>query len=544
VDLTLPAGASAEVDLVQPLGGPVPLAEAGLYRSVPFERALAEFREYWDRLLAPAATFRTPEAHLNSLHRAVLAQLLINADGDVMPYGAQPSVYEGSLFGVEEGFAMIALAQSGLLGDAQRYMDGTYLTPAFLRKVDTYQSMDDRHQQYRNGLQPSYAVRTFRLSGDEQWIRRHLPLLRECAEWTIAARRQTMADAGTERPLHWGLLPEWAYGGDIGHVLCYALYANFACLRGLWDTAWLMQELGDRPTAERYFAEAGDYARCIERAVDGSIRREQTPPFLPMQLYASEPVGNDYDQLFDGLALDLRPFHPNDSRVNVITDWLEQTNQTFCRLPRFRPGSAKGGLDAIYSIGLVLTKLQQDRIDEFLLGFYGFLAFNVERDTFASRETNVIYASDLHARNDYGAPDLSDPVPCSAAVALQYLRAMLVTERWEAPGDAPRDLLLLHGAPRAWFADGQTVEVRGAPTDFGKIGFRVVSRVARGVIEAEVVPPARWPWHTLSLRLRHPEGLPMRAVTVNGQPWSAFDARRDTVTLRPGPPRFRVEARY
>ena len=36
------------------------------------------------------------------MFKAVLTQLFINAERDIMCYGAAPSVYEGAVFGVEE----------------------------------------------------------------------------------------------------------------------------------------------------------------------------------------------------------------------------------------------------------------------------------------------------------------------------------------------------------------------------------------------------------------------------------------------------------
>ena len=53
------------------------------------------------------------------------------------------------------------------------------------------------------------------------------------------------------KPLHWGLLPQWAYGGDVVNVLGYPFYANLCCWRGLVDTAWVLNELGDQETKRR-----------------------------------------------------------------------------------------------------------------------------------------------------------------------------------------------------------------------------------------------------------------------------------------------------
>jgi len=544
VPVDIPAGGSAAVDLVQPHDVSAPLSDAQAYREASLNSATERFRAYWGDLLRQAMTVDVPEARVNGMYRSILAQILINADGDVMYYGSEPGCYDKSLFGVEEGFCTTALAFCGLQADAQRYLDGTYLTPEFLAKIPEYTDTAYRHQQYRNGLQPHYAVLAYRFGRDRAWIEKHLGLIRECADWTAGQHQRTMASADGERPLEWGLLPKWAYGGDIGDVLCHQLYPNAACWRGMADTAWLLGNLGDRDAAAVYRAEAADYRAAIERAADGNYRPEHDPPFLPFRLYADEPTEGDYYQLFAGILLDLYPFDPLGQRTDRVMDYLERDNRMFCGLPRFRVNVGAGGLDGIYGLGYVLTKLQQDKIDEFLLGFYGYLAFNLERGTFAGRETNAIYASDVHVSASYPVPDMSDPLPSGSAVALHYLRNMLVTEEVGADGEADGNLLLLSGAPRAWFADGQRIAVRNAPTYFGKVSVEVKSAVALGRIEAVVHPPTRDPWGLIKLRLRHPDRVLMKRVTVNGREWTGFDAERDLVILPPGSEEYRVVAEY
>ena len=338
-----------------------------------------------------------------------------------MPYGAAPSVYDGALFGIEESYAMLALAQWGLVQDAQRYLDATYLTPEFLQKVDTYRDYRDRHQQYRNGLEPHYAVAAYRLSRDRAWIERHLPCCASVPNGRSSSVKRRWNRERRSVRCTAGLLPKWSYGGDIAEVECYALFANFCCWRGLVDTAWLLRELGDESTAQRYAAEAAAYRQDIERAIDGSYRSERTPPFLPLRLYADEPDEQmDYYQLFAGCMLDVEFLEPGQRHYRWITDFLEADNRVFCGLPRFRRDAGAGGLDALYGKGYLLGKLREDSVREFLLGFYAYLAFNLDHDTFTSRETNVVYASDLHVRSTYNVPDQSDPVPCSSAVRTPF----------------------------------------------------------------------------------------------------------------------------
>lgn len=501
--LCLPAAGEIAVDLVHPQKKDISRTEAAALRKLSYDTALCEFCSLWNKALENVICFHLPEPRVENMVRAVLAQLLINADGDIMPYGAAPSVYEGSLFGIEESYAMLGLAQWGLQDEAARFLDATYLTPDFLKKVDVYQGYDDRHQQYRNGLQPHYAVATYRLAGNRAWIEKHLPLMRECAEWTIRERRKTMAADSADRPLHAGLLPQWAYGGDIAEVQCYALYANFCCWRGLVDTAWLLDELGDTETAARYRQEAVAYRRDIDRAIAGSYRADRSPPFLPLRLYAEQPDEQmDYYQLFAGCMLDVEYLEPSGQHAKWINDYLESDNRLFCGLPRFRRDAGPGGIDALYGKGYLLNQLRVGAVREFLLGFYAFLAFNMDHTTFTSRETNVIYSSDRHLRTGYYVPDQSDPVPCSSAVALQLVRHMLATEL-SSQVDAPPDtLLLLGGVPQHWLAPGQSLEFKDLPTVFGPVSLAIES--SERSIHVRVSPPTRRPPQTLRIRLGHP----------------------------------------
>jgi len=85
---------------------------------------------------------------------------------------------------------------------------------------------------------------------------------------------------------------------------------------------------------------------------------------------------------------------------------------------------------------------------------------------------------------------------------------------------------------------------RHAPTQFGEVSYRIKSSVASGTIEAEIGPPARKTPDVIIIRLRHPEGKPMRSVTVNGQAHADFDAARETVRVVPTGEAIRIVATY
>jgi hypothetical protein len=136
------------------------------------------------------------------------------------------------------------------------------------------------------------------------------------------------------------------------------------------------------------------------------------------------------------------------------------------------------------------------------MGFYAFLAFNMDHTTFTSRETNVIYSSDRHLRTGYYVPDQSDPVPCSSAVALQWVRHMLATELSPQVDTAPDTLLLLGGVPQHWLAPGQSLQFQDLPTAFGPVSLAIT--FSDRSIHLRVSPPTRRPPQTIRIRLGHP----------------------------------------
>jgi len=105
-------------------------------------------------------------------------------------------------------------------------------------------------------------------------------------------------------------------------------------------------------------------------------------------------------------------------------------------------------------------------------------------------------------------------------------RTMLVQERGN-------ELWLAPFVTNSWLKDGMTVAVRNAPTHFGPVSYRVQSSAAAGAIEAVIEPPRDNQPSRLVLRLRHPEGKPIRNVTVNGRRHRDFDPLREAITLLP-----------
>jgi hypothetical protein len=120
---------------------------------------------------------------------------------------------------------------------------------------------------------------------------------------------------------------------------------------------------------------------------------------------------------------------------------------------------------------------------------------------------------------------------------LHQTRTMLVTER----GD---QLWLAPFITSNWLKDGRSLSVSNAPTRFGPVSYQVESHLSEGYIRAAIQPPMRQPPSQIVLRLRNPEGTPIRSTRVNGKRHSGFDKASGLVRLKPIDQTLNLEVVY
>ncbi len=91
---------------------------------------------------------------------------------------------------------------------------------------------------------------------------------------------------------------------------------------------------------------------------------------------------------------------------------------------------------------------------------------------------------------------------------------------------------------------GKKITVKNAPTNFGTLAYEIVSDVQNGKVRATVALPSRNPPRAVLLRLRHPTQALIKSVTVNGRPWTDFDAAKELIRLHDLQGTVQVEAVY
>jgi hypothetical protein len=170
--------------------------------------------------------------------------------------------------------------------------------------------------------------------------------------------------------------------------------------------------------------------------------------------------------------------------------------------------------------------LLRDEPDAVVRAFYSYMASAFSHSVFEPVEHRWTHGQ-------YFGP------PSTDGAWFELYRNMLVHERDD---DA---LVIAQATPRAWLRDGQKIEVARAPTYYGAVSATIESRAGAAELHAEVeMPRAKVP-ATLLVRFRHPDRKRMQTVTVNGQPWTDFDAAGEWVRIpNPRAAHYAIVVRY
>jgi uncharacterized protein YozE (UPF0346 family) len=450
----------------------IPLAEHSPQRS--FDEALEQVETDCETYLASGSTLSIPEPTLDRLWRALLLHNRLFVRDGVMRYGLFPGVYDGGVFGVEEGWNIVALAQFGHADEAAVALRKTFFDPQFLSK-------SGQHHQYRNGLALTYAAELFGLTGNRELLNELWPQIAESAEWICESLRSTQFLVDGQRPTHYGLMPKHTYGGDLTEP-AYSLYGSSTCWRGIRDAAQLATVMQDR-RSHTWLAVAAEARRNLHSAAERSYRKDGKPPYLPFRTDDSGPVPSaaDYHQLFASLVLETALFGWHGRWSHEITDYLEQTGRQVLQVARFDQWFGRLGVDAEYSRGTQLCAIHRREFSRFYLGLLGQVGLSCDPSTFVSPETAIVLF-EQHEWNDRmrtlaEQPSRCDSDPCSAgtAVMLQYLRMLFVCEERDED-DVPTGTLLI-GAPMpaSFFAPGQHFAGTNLSTALGTISLRCES---------------------------------------------------------------------
>ncbi|MBI3192598.1 MAG: hypothetical protein HYZ36_08030, partial [Pedosphaera parvula] len=475
-----------------------PLSDASMISLTPktYAEQRAACAKTWREVLAQGMNVETPEPLVNHAWRNLVCQNFGLIRGDRIHYSAG-NQYD-ALYESEGSDAALAMLVWGYERDTRRLM-----TPLldFTRKGLEY---------HQAGFKLNTLSRYF-------WQTRDTAAVAELrVRWEKEAQRLVNNRTATN-----GLFPKEQYCGDI-HTFVYSLNANAKAWRALRDLGAMLSETGETAEAKRYATVAAGFREVIRTAIDQSVRRETTPPFVPVALFGAEPVHDpilhsrigSYWNIIIGYTLASGIFPPGSEEEQWIPRYQEQHGGLCMGLVRSGGGqfafwTGEDRVNPLYGTRYALDALRRDDPERALVCLYGMLAQGFTRNTFIGGEGCALQPVDEGGRLFYCPPN-------SAANAhfLSMLRYTLVQD-WDFDGDGkPETLRLLFATPRRWLEDGKVIRVQRAPTVFGEVSFRMQSQLRKGEVIVQVEPPQRQlPKQTL-LRCRTPDGWRITAARV------------------------------
>jgi hypothetical protein len=464
-----------------------------------YQAQRAQCAKTWKDFLQKGMVVQTPEKVVNDAWRATLIGNFMLLHGDEMRYSAGNQY--AKLYIGEGGDTIRGNTLWGHAAESARMIPPQFkYTRAGL----------EFHQA---ALKLQMLAHFYRLTRDADFVKSLKPMWQKEIEVILKGRQ-------TEN----GMFPREKYAGDVD-TRVFSLNSNANCWRALRDMSIVLAELGETAQAEKLAAAEKEYRKIILDALAKAIRRDVDPPFVPIALSGEEsphvPIWastmGSYWNLMIEYVIGSGVFTADSQTMTDALRYI-QANGGLCMgmlRARTTPGNFwvyGGRINDLYGMRYALALLQRDEPDRALVSFYGKLAQGMTRDTFIGCE-----GSSMAPLDEFGRQMALPPNSCANANFLQQLRYILVQDYDLNDDGRAETLRLAFATPRRWLGDGERVEVKRAPTEFGEVSYLIESSLKEGRVNAQVTIPDRNPPEKVLLRLRLPDGAKVESAEANGK---------------------------
>ncbi len=398
---------------------------------------------------------QTPEPIVNNAWRHLLCQNFELINGDSIHYSAG-NQYD-KLYESEGSDAALALLAWGYEADMRRLM-----VPLF----DFTRKNLECHQA---GFKLNNLCRYYWQTRDPAVVADLRP------RWEKEAAR--LADSRTNE---FGLCPKGQYCGDIS-TLVYSLTVNAKGWRALRDISTLLAETGNAAEAKRYGDNAAQFKKAILTAIDKSLSRQTTPPFIPVALYADEPVHDPitasriggYWNIVIGYVIEQRhlparaasrrPGFPITRNSTAACAWACSAPAAATPSGPAPPASTLSTAPVTPSTRCAATTPSARWSASTACSPRASLPTPSSPAKAVPSPPPTRAAASSTARPT--APPTPISSPCSATSSSRTGTSTTTA--------SPNTLRLLFATPKRWLEDGKTISVERAPTAFGPVSVRV-----------------------------------------------------------------------
>ena len=499
----------------------------------PFYNDLEATRRYWERTTTTRMRVDVPDERVANMARLSLVRDIITRVGSEPKYGVYNKDYGGN---EHDGFPdtfnadTTAMLEWGLPSLARDYIDNYF--SKFVRDDGAILYRGPETGQY--GRMLTVVAQYFNYTGDTALLLRLRPRIDAVSKLLLGMRR-TALRLPMDNPAH-GLLAGWSEADacldpEPSRYMQPYFGNSTEAARGFRDLGRVWEGIGQaKPDAElerwgrTLQKEAADLRIDLQKGIEGSVMREENPPFLP-------GIAGDRELFTEALKRD--PLHPlfrsyrtymemlfsgnlKREQVEMIVNFRAAHRDTILGVPTAY-GYATHEMAGFLSYGHAYGLLQYDFVSKYLLTLYSLMAHQYTRGGWVAPETRNV---------DLQRPAAPYCTPAQLVVPM-LTRWMLVFEDPES-----ETVWLAKATPRSWLESGKAIAVTGAPTRFGRLGFKLSSSLNADRVTGEVMLPSAF-HASVKLRCRVPGGRKISSVELNGQTWQQFNSEEETITLPP-----------
>ncbi|MBU2904102.1 hypothetical protein KO529_04840 [Arenibacter algicola] len=506
---------------------PVTQDNADILELTTFQEALKEVKVFWRNLVERGMQVNVPEEIVEKAYKTWLINnfLLVEEDKsrEYFEVHDAPFVYE-RVYGFASAMYMYTLTTRGYFEEAKKVAD---LLIKLQRPNGGFSGVK-AFIPHQNGSILYAISQLYRKTNDAKWFKTVVPNIIAACDMILQDRALSQELIDGEKLVSYGLLSKYKYCEDEvgGSTLSREYLANAWCWAGLNQASIAIGELGDEYQNEslRLRKAADDFRSDIFASMEKAMIKVDSLNFLPMVVDNTEPFNNLHESrlslYYNILAprmLESEIFDIDDEKIDWVPNFLEQRDGLVLGLARFQT-EPYGDIDPHFIAGYAITNLRRDKIDKFLLSYYGLLSYGMARETFSTQECSYIVDGTADYFKENGEKHWSasrQPHLHSSSELIRLTNMMLIKEE-------KAEIWLTHGVPRAWLEDGKVIEVKKAQTSYGQFNFSIKSQVSQGFIKTNISAPNSKQPTVIRLKLRHPEGKQIKKVELNGKAWNNF----------------------
>lgn len=481
---------------------------------------------YWEDWLSRGAYFKVPEEAVNHLYRANLWHALVlprhTLDIDGKPHMDLP--YANTAYGQRNADWPInqAVYVDYMIYGLRGY--DSIAQEEYAAMFKSQQQPDGRIGGFANWgvYSPGqlYAIaQNFLLSGDKEQFGQLLPNSLKTLDWCVSQVNKAKEGPGktglilaplndlTNAEREWAFTQAYYVGGLEMFARALASYHHPRAD----ETAKLAAEL--KASVVREFSRSSVKSPVVQLADGTWINYVPTDALTPRRMM---------EQWYP-TDVDCGPLHLSRLGVFDANSWLttamlnDHEDNLFFR----NQGAAN---EPVY-VQEAAPYFLRDNAKAVIRAFYSLMACGFSHEQFTSLEHRWAWGQ-------YYGP------PSTDGAWFEIYRKMLLNE-------IGSDTLMIGQAiPQKWLETGKKIEVKNAPTYFGKTSFFIDGLNSNDEINATVETPERHAPRLLLVRFRHPSGKPINSVTVNGKQWNAFDIKKEYISIPSPSGKYVISVKY